>query len=120
MNINLVTDAPKHNLALMKLSTLEKANGHKVHLNGAGVFDYTIGSWLFSNSMKVPCNYEGGPGLDPAKRESWGWGLKPDYQLFNLDFSLGYTWEYCPRKCSFCVVPKQNPPPTSSFNLDLP
>jgi len=33
MNINLYTDAPKHNLALMKISAWHKAQGDKVTLN---------------------------------------------------------------------------------------
>jgi len=110
MNINLVTDAKYHNLALMKMATLQKVNGHKIYLNGVGQFDMTIGSWLFTWSPKVPCDYEGGPGIDPTIRNEWCDTLKPDYSLFDLDYSLGYTWEYCPRKCSFCVVPQQNNP----------
>ena len=34
--------------------------------------------------------------------------MKPDYDLYpGNDFSLGYTWSYCPRRCSFCCVSKQ-------------
>ena len=110
MKINLVTDAKYHNLALMKMATLQKANGHEIYLNGVGHFDMTIGSWLFDWSPKPPCDYEGGPGIDPAIRNEWCDTLRPDYSLFNLNYSLGYTWEYCPRKCSFCIVPKQNNP----------
>jgi len=110
MKINLVTDAKYHNLALMKMSTLQKANCHTVYLNGVGQFDMTIGSWLFDFTEKSPCDYEGGPGIDPKIRNEWCDTLRPDYSLFNLDYSLGYTWSYCPRKCPFCIVPKQNNP----------
>lgn len=110
MKINLRTDAKYHNLALMKMSTLQKANGHEVYLNMVGNFDYTIGSWLFTFSEKHPCDIEGGPAISPTLRNSWCDTLKPDYSLFNLDYSLGYTWEYCPRKCEFCCVPEMNPP----------
>ncbi len=76
-----------------------------------GIFDQTIGSWLFTWSEKSPCGIEGGPGVNPETRlPGYVQRLKPDYSLFNLDYSLGYTWEYCPRKCEFCVVPKMNPP----------
>lgn len=111
MNINLLTDAPKHNLALMQISTYHKAQGDKVWLNGVGQFDYTYGSWLFDFSQKGICNEEGGPAIDPIKRNNFE-NLKPDYDLYGLDFSLGFTWHYCPRKCSFCKVPKQNNPKT--------
>lgn len=112
MKINLVTDAKYHNLALMKISSaLKELPKNKVYLNGAGFFDYTIGSWLFTWSKKVPCDYEGGPGISVIKRLHEAYQhFKPDYTLFNLDYSLGYTWSYCPRKCEFCIVPKQNNP----------
>jgi hypothetical protein len=105
MNVNLVTDAPKHNLVLMKLSGAYKEKGYRVWLNGVGEFDDTIGSWLFSRSEKVPCTKEGGPGVNNYVYDPYD-KLRPDYGLYGLDYSLGYTWRYCPRKCSFCVVPK--------------
>jgi len=110
MKINLISDCKYHNLALMKLSTFHKHNDDQVYLNGVGQFDMTIGSWLFTWSQKHPCDFEGGPGIDPTLRLGAYDNLKPDYDLFPVDYSLGYTWEYCPRKCPFCVVPKMNPP----------
>lgn len=112
MNINLVTDAPRHNLALMKIATCHKALGDQVYLNGVGCFDLTIGSWLFDFSQKAVCDLEGGPGIDPTIRLTDYDRIKPDYSLFNLDYSLGYTWAWCPRKCPFCIVPKQANPKT--------
>lgn len=111
MKINLVSDCKYHNLVLMKTSTFHKAIGNEVYLNGVGVFDQTIGSWLFTWSEKSPCDIEGGPGVNPETRlPDYVQRLKPDYSLFPVDYSLGYTWEYCPRKCEFCCVPKMNPP----------
>jgi len=111
MNINLITDAPKHNLALMKISRFHKVMDDNVFLNGVGCFDRTYGSWLFRDSLKGPCDVEGGPGIDTTTRlEPLCNSLMPDYDLYNLDYSLGYTWSYCPRKCPFCIVPKQNNP----------
>jgi len=108
MNINLRTDAPRHNLALMKISSYHKALGDRVFLNGAGEFGITYGSWLFDFSPKYFCDVEGGPGIDASIRldEAIEF-LRPDYDLFGLDFSLGYTWRYCPRNCEFCIVPEQ-------------
>ena len=118
MKINLLTDAPKHNLALMKISAWHKARGDDVHLNGVGIFDKTYGSWLFDFSQKGIADEEGGTGHVPLRmRDGTPTGAcfkrqnkeqeetKPDYGLYGLDFSLGYTWEYCPRSCSFCNVP---------------
>ena len=110
MNINLCTDAKKHNLALMKISAWHKANGDHIWLNGVGCFDKTYGSWLFNFSRKSPCDVEGGPGIDPTIRLNGFDSVRPDYDLYGLDFSLGYTWAWCPRKCPFCIVPKQNNP----------
>ena len=109
MKINLLTDAKKHNSALMKISSYHKFKGDNVYLNGVGCFDLTYGSWLFDFSQKGVCDIEGGPGIDiekklPEKFEVY----RPDYELFNLNYSVGFTWAYCPRKCSFCIVPKQN------------
>lgn len=109
MNINLLTDATKHNFALMKISAYHKAKGDSVYLKGVGTFDLTYGSWLFDFSQKGICDIEGGPGVDIQKRlpnQFWDCGI--DYDLYGLDFSLGFTWSWCPRKCPFCIVPKQN------------
>jgi len=95
----------------MKLSANHKMLGDEVFLNGVGHFDYIYGSWLFDWSQKQPTDEEGGPGINPAKRlENFKESSPRDYKLFNLDYSLGYTWSYCPRKCGFCIVPKQNNP----------
>lgn len=111
MQINLVTDAKYHNLALMKMATFYKMLDNRVYLNGVGQFDHTIGSWLFTWSEKSPCDIEGGPGINvKTKLPDHIQRLRPDYDLFPIDFSLGYTWSYCPRKCPFCIVPQQNNP----------
>ena len=110
MNINLITDAKYHNLALMKISTYHKAQGDQVFLNSVGCFDKTYGSWLFDFSPKGICDMEGGPGIDPTIRLNGFDNVKPDYDLYGLDFSLGYTWSWCPRKCPFCIVHKQDNP----------
>jgi len=107
VNINLCTDAKKHNLALMKISQWHKSQGDKVWLNGVGCFDKTYGSWLFDFSQKSPCDEEGGPGFDPTIRLERFDDVRPDYDLYGLDFSLGYTWAGCLRECPFCIVPKQ-------------
>ena len=111
MNINLLTDATKHNLALMKISAFHKEQGDYVCLKGVGSFDLTYGSWLFDFSPKGVCDIEGGPGVDIHKRLPDKFDdCKLDYDLYGLDFSLGFTWAWCPRKCSFCIVPKQDNP----------
>lgn len=111
MRINLFTDAPQHNLALMKISAYHKNIGDSVSLNHPqDPCDLSYGSWLFDFSPKYYTDYQGGPGIDPAAKLEGFDNIKPDYNLFSVDFSLGYTWEYCPRRCGFCVVPKQHNP----------
>ena len=110
IKVNLLTDAPKHNLALMRISAYHKTMGDQVHLNGVGCFDLTYGSWLYENSQKGVCNIEGGPAIDPIIKTDNKFNIKPDYSLYNLDFSLGLTWSYCPRQCDFCIVPDQKNP----------
>lgn len=111
MRVNLLTDAPKHNLALMKISSYHKARGDIISLNHPqDPCDISYGSWLFDFSPKYHTDNQGGPGIDPATRLEGFDNIKPDYSLFPVDYSLGYTWEYCPRQCGFCIVPKQHNP----------
>ena len=109
MQVNLMTDAGTHNLALMKISTYHKQLGDTVCVNGIG--EKTYGSWLYDFTDKVFCDEEGGPAIDPAIRlPEHIEKLRPDYDLFPIEYSLGYTWEYCPRRCEFCKVHRMNPP----------
>jgi len=119
MRINLLTDAPKHNLALMKISAYHKMLGDTVKLNepitGEGL---TYGSWLYRRLYFT--DYAGGTSISFSSNGKLAWdypeaklppeiqAIKPDYNLYpNNDFSLGYTWSYCPRRCSFCCVTEQ-------------
>lgn len=108
MKILLLTDAPKHNLALMKLSTYHKRAGDEVILNAplVGEGDYKYASWIFEGGIRLGAQESGGVGFDPQITllediEK----LRPDYSLFHLDHSLGYTFRACLRKCPFCKVP---------------
>jgi len=111
MKISLLTDAPKHNLALMKLSTHYKKAGDEVQLNmPLWKDDYTYGSYIFENGIRFGDQERGGIGSNPKTTlPSFIEVLKPDYSLFNLKHSLGYTYRYCPRKCPFCKVPSLPP-----------
>jgi len=107
MKILLLTDAPKHNLALMKISAYHKKAGDEVMLNmPLWKADYRYASWIFENGIRFGAYETGGSGVDP-KIELPGHieKLKPDYGLFNLHHSLGYTFRACLRKCPFCKVP---------------
>jgi len=106
MKISLLTDAPRHNLALMKLSAYHKACGDEVLLNMPIIpADYTYASVLFEKNKKVFIADEyGGPAFNGNTVNVY---LTPDYDLYpHNDFSLGYTFRGCYRKCEFCKVPK--------------
>jgi hypothetical protein len=119
MKISLLTDAPKHNLALMKLSAWHKANGDDVLLN-APIFpaDYTYASVLFErNATGFIADEYGGPAFAgsvlPAEVET----MKPDYDLFETGYSLGYTFRPCFNTCHFCKVPKMDHPDTRHHSI---
>lgn len=107
MKISLLTDAPHHNLALMKLSTYHKKVGDEVKLNmPLWPADYRYASYIFENSTRFSAEDIGGIAVDPKiKLGEEIEKLKPDYSLFNLNHSLGYTFRACFRKCPFCKVP---------------
>jgi len=113
MKISLLTDAPKHNLALMKLSAWYKKANHKVILNMPIIkAHYTYASVLFEKNKKLfIADKYGGPAFGktklPYQIEQGMIFLKPDYSLYPYnDFSLGYTFRGCHRGCKFCKVPE--------------
>lgn len=110
--ISLLTDAPKHNLALMKLSAYHKQYGHEVFFNMPIMpVDYSYASILFEkNRKKFFADEYGGPSFEGSKLPEEVERMKPDYSLFNLDYSLGYTYRPCFNTCNFCKVPKMNHP----------
>ena len=107
MKISLLTDAPKHNLALMKISAWHKKQGDEVLLN-MPLFpaDYTYASILFEKNRKLFIADEyGGPAYDRVCLPKPICDVFPDYTLFSSNFfSLGYTFRPCYRQCSFCKV----------------
>lgn len=108
MKIGLLTDAPKHNLALMKLSAWHKQKGNKIYFNmPLWKANRTYASVLFKKNRDLFIADEyGGPAFIENKnlRKDID-STFPDYELYPfMDFSLGYTFRPCFRKCSFCVV----------------
>ena len=115
MNIGLYdVDSKMPNLALMKLSAWHKAQGntvefykplwHKTYAKvyASKVFTYTDDSMIFDD-MEV-----GGSGINMSVQllediEH----IMPDYNLYPMDYSLGFTSRGCFRKCDFCLVSKK-------------
>lgn len=121
MKVSLLTDAPKHNLALMKLSAHHKACGDEVSLNlPLWPADKTYASILYEKNLShFHADVCGGPAYVVARRngsirirdEVCGpllpecEAMAPDYGLYpGCDYSLGYTFRPCARGCAFCVV----------------
>lgn len=119
MKISLLTDAPKHNLALMKLSAWHKAIGDEVCLNmPLNKTNKTYASVLFEwNKKKFFADEYGGPAFENSSLCQSIQNCKPDYSLFQLDYSLGYTYRYCPRHCAFCKVSVFNHPDISHHSI---
>jgi hypothetical protein len=109
LNVNLYTDAPKHNLALMKISAWHKQRGDEVTLNMPIMpCEQSYGSFLFEKSNR-PGDEIGGVGCSLERVLNFDVEImKPDYDLFPIDYSLGYTYRPCWRKCPFCKVWKMN------------
>ena len=93
MRVNLLTDAPRHNLALMKLSSFHKARGDSISLNQPlEPCDKVYASWLYTWTKRYPADIIGGTGYDPTIRlPAEIEKQRPDYSLFPIDYSLGYT-----------------------------
>jgi len=106
-------DSKYHNLALMKLSTYHKQKGDEVELYKPlwkDTYQIVFASKIFSkkdkNEMYLPEDcIKGGSGFNLKVRLSEGTEhLMPDYSLYNLDYSLGFTTRGCIRNCGFCIV----------------
>jgi len=90
-------DGKMPNLALMKLASWHRKKGDDVYfidLSSLGIKKW-YGSKIFM----------GGSGYDikeklPEEIEA----QVPDYNLFNTDYSIGFTSRGCIRDCDFCIV----------------
>jgi len=119
MKISLLTDAKRHNLALMKLSAWHKANGDDVALNMPIMpADYRYASVLFEQNVnRFRVDEIGGPAVSGSVLSLDIEKMKPDYDLFPVDYSLGYTFRPCYNSCDFCKVPKMSHPDTRHHSI---
>lgn len=98
MNVGLIrVDGKFPNLALMKLSSWHKKRGDSVTLIDLSHMDFDR---IYASNIFV-----GGSGYNiNAKLPDEIEHIKPDYDLFNTDFSIGFTTRGCIRNCKFCLV----------------
>ena len=98
MKIGLIqVDGKMPNLALMKLAKFHRMRGDEVNI--VDLSSLKIDKWYGS---KI---FMGGSGYDiHAKLPKDIEEQVPDYEKFNLDYSMGFTTRGCIRDCSFCIV----------------
>jgi len=118
MKVLLVNvDSKMPNLALMKISSYYKSNGHQTgfafsHPNKVYV------SCIFKKNLPHARGiryyypdaefYIGGPALwKPNNLPDEMEHVMPDYSLYpDINYSMGYTQRGCPNNCPFCIVPQ--------------
>ena len=110
-------DSKFGNLYLMQLSTYHKAKGDKIFLNEWNNPDKVYISCLFKKNRaralgraKLFPKAEveiGGTGINYSQGNLEISKLKPDYDLYPSDKSIGRTTWGCIRNCSWCCVPQK-------------
>lgn len=112
-------DRKNPNLALMKISAYHKSKGDEVYLFKTTDatkrlidFDKVYISCVFDYNKKYamdllrtyPNAEIGGIAINNNKLPSEINHLKPDYDLYNINYSMGFTSRGCIRKCEWCKV----------------
>jgi len=130
MNILLVqVDGTRPNLALMKFSSYHKGRGDIVALSKVKKFSWGLIPFKPDRAY-ISCIFPkngtlarqigimlsrsgaewviGGSGVDlsktlPEEIEH----MRPDYDLYGIEYSIGFTSRGCHRSCPWCIVPKK-------------
>jgi len=130
MNVVLIdADSKMANLALMKISQWHKQKGDRVYLK-KGLDPLLPLECMRPDKIYISCVFEqnreavltltqalrkrnfnvevGGSGVDLSKELPYEIEHTcPDYTLYNIEYSIGFTSRGCIRNCPWCVVPKK-------------
>ena len=137
-------DGKMPNLALMKIAAYYRSRGDEVIRYLSGDVDKAFISVIWPENKERALGISkffngnctiGGSGYDyniklPDDIEH----MMPAYDLWNVDYSMGFTTRGCIRKCDFCIVPDKegairphspfdefvHPNPVSYTHLTLP
>ena len=108
-------DGKLPNLALMKISAWLKAQGHVTTLQRTPDETTRYASVVFTRNRpqvemwrRVYDFEAGGSGWDlaatlPSEIEE----MVPDYDLYGINYAMGYLYRGCIRRCAFCLVPEK-------------
>lgn len=119
-------DSKITNPALMKISALYKGKGAEVELRKVRrrsiglphprpdrVFVSCVFSWNRQTALKIGRMFPkshvsvGGYGVNDVQLPDNIEHIMPDYDLYGIDYSIGFTSRGCPRKCPWCIVWKK-------------
>ncbi len=128
MRVLLVhVDGKMPNLALMKISAWHKRRGDSVelrkivkdclglpHPDPDVIYVSCIFSWNRNKVLRIPKIFPDaeihmggtGVGFEPTLPDEIE-HILPDYDLYDVDYSLGFTSRGCPRNCPWCFVPRK-------------
>jgi len=111
MKVKLIqVDGKLPNLALMKLKTWHNEQGDEVGFDVAEpdrVYISSIFSWNASTALGIAKMFDceviiGGYGVNGNTLPDEVEHCMPDYSLYGIDFSIGFTSRGCIRKCPWC------------------
>lgn len=115
MRISLIDmDSKMPNLALMKIAGYHRSMGNEVEIDHPDPDRVYISCIFHENAGKArglrtmyDCPvYLGGPGIGRGGLPDEIERSFPDYELYGIDYSMGFTQRGCIRNCDFCYVPR--------------